>query len=160
MPIVVGGTSYWIQHLLFPNRLVSMDNTSIDPSEEKNVSETLAKALSTLPPELLDLFRTLPHESPSATEQPKLAMAMHQLLTALDPSIAQRFHWKDTRKTLRQLTIIKDSGRLSSEIIAEQSLVTPRPKYVRLDEYHFLEILIEFSGTAPSSFGCTQNPMS
>lgn len=132
VPIVVGGTSYWIQHLLFPNRLVSLDSTGSDSFKENTtISKSLAQSLSTLPPGPSDLFRAIPHESPSATDQPELAKAMHQLLTLLDPAVAQKFHWKDTRKTLRQLSIIKETGRLSSEIIAEQSLVTPRPKYVR-----------------------------
>lgn len=142
VPIVVGGTSYWIQHLLFPNRLVSMDSTNPDTSEDHNVSESLARSLSALPPELFELFHALPHESPSATDQPELAMSMHQLLTTLDPSVARRFHWKDTRKSLRQLTIIKETGRLSSEIIAEQSLVTPRPKYVCFEISIDLRLLI------------------
>lgn len=129
VPIVVGGTSYWIQHLLFPNRLVSMDRTK-SATPDHSVSESLASSLSVLPLELLELFYALPQETPSAADQPELAMTMHQLLSALDPSVAQRFHWKDTRKCLRQLTIMKETGRLSSEIIAEQSLVTPRPKYV------------------------------
>ncbi|TFY59879.1 hypothetical protein EVJ58_g5501 [Rhodofomes roseus] len=67
--------------------------------------------------------------SPSAADQPELASAMHQLLSLLDPQIAQRLHWRDTRKTLRQLTIVKEAGRLSSEILAEQSQAAPSARY-------------------------------
>ena len=133
VPIIVGGTTYWIQHLLFPNRLVSMDRLSSGSSEAHSISEKLAEALSALTPELFDLYHALPHDAPSATEEPELAMDIHRLLSMLDPSVSQRFHWKDTRKSLRQLAIIRETGRLSSEIIAEQSLVTPRPKYVRFN---------------------------
>ncbi|KAH9842876.1 tRNA isopentenyltransferase, partial [Rhodofomes roseus] len=129
VPIVVGGTSYWIQHLLFPNRLVSLDSTSPESADGSSLSEGLAKSLSSLPPELFNLFHALPTQSPSAADQPELASAMHQLLSLLDPQIAQRLHWRDTRKTLRQLTIVKEAGRLSSEILAEQSQAAPSARY-------------------------------
>ncbi|KZT69060.1 tRNA isopentenyltransferase [Daedalea quercina L-15889] len=131
VPIVVGGTSYWIQHLLFPNRLVSLESSSAYKALQgaPPTSGSLTQSLASLPPELLDLFHTLPTEPPPAADQPELASAMHQLLSALDPPIGQRLHWRDTRKTLRQLNIIKESGRLSSEILAEQSLATLRPRY-------------------------------
>ncbi|KAH9934858.1 IPP transferase-domain-containing protein [Fomitopsis serialis] len=122
VPIVVGGTSYWIQHLLFPNRLISMENSSRGSADQSTVSENLARSLSSLPSELLDLFYAVPTQAPSATDQPELAVALYKLWP-------QRFHWRDTRKVLRQLSIIKESGRLSSEILAEQWQVASRPRY-------------------------------
>ena len=137
IPIVVGGTSYWIQHLMFPNRLASSFETS--PSEEGStasrpqtptVSQRLTQYIATLPPELLQLFESLPEQPPSAASDPELAWALHKLLSALDPPVAQRWHWKDTRKVLRSLCIIRDSGRLSSEIITQQARVVSRPRSV------------------------------
>lgn len=119
LPIIVGGTSYWIQHLIFPSQLIHKD-----PSPGVVVwSEKLKKSAEALPPHLLNLLQNLPHEAPSAKIDPDKAFQMHQLLSALDPTISQRWHWKDTRKVLRSLEIAKETGRLPSAIVAEQSSV-------------------------------------
>ncbi|KAF9653030.1 tRNA isopentenyltransferase [Thelephora ganbajun] len=115
IPIVVGGTSYWIQHLIFPDRLVGKDPRLSFPSDS---SENL---LSKLSPEERDLFNKLSDTPPSASTDPNGALAMHRLLQALDPTVASRWHWRDTRKVLRSLKIIAETGKLPSEIIAEQS---------------------------------------
>lgn len=77
--------------------------------------------MSKLSLEERDLFAKLPDPPPSASTDPDAALAMHKLLQALDPVVASRWHWKDTRKVLRSLRIIAETGRLPSEIIAEQS---------------------------------------
>jgi len=115
IPIVVGGTSYWIQHLVFPDRLVGKDSQPPSPS---CLSENL---LSKLSPDERDLINKLPDPPPSASTDPDSALAMHRLLQALDPTVASRWHWRDTRKVLRSLRIIAETGRLPSEVIAEQS---------------------------------------
>jgi tRNA dimethylallyltransferase len=115
IPIVVGGTSYWIQHLIFPDRLVGKDSKPSPPSH------SLKNSLSNLSPEERDLFNKLPDPSLSASNNPEGALVIHRLLQALDPTIASRWHWRDTRKVLRSLKIIAETGRLPSEIIAEQS---------------------------------------
>ena len=53
---------------------------------------------------------------------------MYGLLQALDPVVAARWHWRDTRKVLRNLEIMKESGRKVSEIFQEQSTVTLSPR--------------------------------
>jgi len=111
----VGGTSYWIQHLIFPDRLVGKES---QPSPPSHSSKNL---LSELSPEERDLFSKLPDLPPSASDDPDGALAMHRLLQKLDPMVASRWHWRDTRKVLRSLRIIAETGRLPSEIIAEQS---------------------------------------
>lgn len=132
LPIVVGGTSYWIQHLIFPNRLVSKDIVSFTPSpnieEEKTWTPELAKSFVSLPAELLEIFRDLPADPPSAKTNPELAFKLHTLLSALDPQVSQRWHWKDTRKVLRNLEIIKETGKRPSYIIREQSLAADSHK--------------------------------
>lgn len=134
IPIVVGGTAYWIQHLLFPGRLVGqpspageMTPPNVDISPIK-VSDDLAKTISQLPPELLDLFNTLPDQYPSARENPEAALTLHNLIEALDPVVAKRWHWKDTRRVLRSIEILKTTGRRASDIIEEQSKSTLKPR--------------------------------
>ncbi|CCM02911.1 uncharacterized protein FIBRA_05025 [Fibroporia radiculosa] len=135
VPIVVGGTSYWIQHLVFPNRLVSMGENTANGKHTRGATVPCGKltaSLASLPRELADLFATLPEKAPSATMNPELALSLHSLLSALDPHIAERWHWKDTRKVLRNLIILKDTGRLPSEIFFDQSQLDVQPRYQTL----------------------------
>ncbi|THH31744.1 hypothetical protein EUX98_g2418 [Antrodiella citrinella] len=138
LPIVVGGTSYWMQHLVFPGRLVSSfdesdadlhEQTSSAPDEPTVASEQLYQAMAKTPHDLLQLYNNLPDVSPSAGTEPEAAYTLHSLLASLDPAVAARWHWKDTRKVLRSLQIIKQSGRLSSDIIHEQSQTSSEPRY-------------------------------
>jgi tRNA dimethylallyltransferase len=137
VPIVVGGTSYWIEHLILPDRLVSKSPPASPPGSPllsgaslPQPSPALATALASLPPELADLFHNLPEQAPSATADPDTALLLHQLLAALDPPVAQRWHWHDTRKVLRNLVIIRESGRTVSAVLAEQSASVPKPRFV------------------------------
>jgi len=132
LPIVVGGTSYWIQHLIFPNRLVCKDSgsrsRSPSPLEEPSWSEQLSLSIASLPPDLLLLLQNLPEGPPSAKVNPDEAFRLHCLLSILDPLVSQRWHWKDTRKVLRSLEIIKECRQRLSDIILEQSSATTDSK--------------------------------
>jgi tRNA dimethylallyltransferase len=115
---------------MFPNRLAS-DTTSAlkEGTKTPSMSPGLVNSITSLPPQLRILFDELPEHPPSATLDPDAAFNLHTLLTSLDPLIATRWHWKDTRKVLRSLNIVKESGRRASELIAEQSTAhenTPR----------------------------------
>ncbi|KAH9857784.1 tRNA isopentenyltransferase [Lenzites betulinus] len=132
LPIVVGGTSYWIQHLIFPERMVSLSKqggASNTPGSCVPQSEGLSNALAALPPELLALFNNLPEQAPTADSDPSTAQKLYDLLSAIDPLVAQRWHWHDARKVLTNLRIIHENGQLASEIIQEQSKASPRPRY-------------------------------
>ncbi|KAH7927719.1 tRNA isopentenyltransferase [Leucogyrophana mollusca] len=129
IPIIVGGTSYWIQHLIFPNRLATTPSHEFGSRPTPDPSPELAQAISLLPPHLRDLLDMLPEQQPSAATHPDEALTLHTLLTALDPEVASRWHWRDTRKVLRSLRIIKDTGRRPSEIINEQSQTAMAPRY-------------------------------
>ncbi|KAF5372983.1 hypothetical protein D9758_001783 [Tetrapyrgos nigripes] len=130
VPIVVGGTSYWLQHLLFPNRLAQDSPTDVRSERTSEpLSDRLTQSISSLPSDLLDLFNALPDPPPSADTDPEAAYALYKLLKELDDAVAQRWHWKDTRKVIRSLRIIQESGRKPSEIIDEQSQEELRPRY-------------------------------
>ncbi|KAK4702741.1 tRNA dimethylallyltransferase, partial [Phenoliferia sp. Uapishka_3] len=72
LPIVVGGTTYYVQHLIFPNQLVSdataeplrptTPDTSPPPSSLSFLSPKSASAISHFPPSLLSRITTLPPE--------------------------------------------------------------------------------------------------
>lgn len=133
IPIVVGGTSYWIQHLVFPNRLSkpSGATTTLDAPWDPE----LQKALDALPQDMRSLFEGLPKEPPIAKTDPDAAFQLHALLLLLDPPVGQRWHWKDTRKVLHSLSIIRSARRRASDIIAQQAADTSpdsRPRFAAL----------------------------
>ena len=122
-----------MQHLAFPGRLAvepeKVTRPSSPPSPNRPPpSDGLSSALSQIKPDMAKLFNSLPEISPSAAKEPAAALSLHNLLHALDPDVASRWHWKDTRKVLRNLQIIRDSGRKVSDIFKEQSNVTPSPR--------------------------------
>ena len=124
VPIVVGGTSYWIQHLLFQNTLPATQGPSSHKrTEPESGSELLASRFRSLPDELQLLFLSLPTDPPSAKTDADGAFALHSLLSGLDPDMAARWHWKDTRKVLRNLEIIKENGCTATEAVTSAAKV-------------------------------------
>ncbi|EPQ54855.1 tRNA isopentenyltransferase [Gloeophyllum trabeum ATCC 11539] len=128
IPIVVGGTAYWMQHLIFPDRLAKMTEPR-GRAGDIVLSEELLEHVSKLPQELRELIYALPEEPPDASIDPQAAFCLHSLLNALDPIVASRWHWKDTRKVLRSLEIIKETGRRPSDVWSEQSSISVQPRY-------------------------------
>jgi len=109
---------------MFPDRLVCKDS---DPREQ-TWSLELENSIASLPVELLDILQNLPQEAPSAKTHPDQAFKLYSLLSILDPMISQRWHWKDTRKVLRCLEIIKETRKRPSEIMQEQSSMAAKHK--------------------------------
>lgn len=109
---------------MFPNRLAFNNNSTMPEGASTRASSMtpeLVKSIETLPPHLLTLFNNLPGHPPSAAVDPDAAFNLHALLSNLDAPIASRWHWRDTRKVLRSLSIIKESGRRTSDIIMDQT---------------------------------------
>jgi tRNA dimethylallyltransferase len=119
LPIVVGGTSYWLQNLLFANRIVTETTQGIvKPREEPDSS--LKAALEDLEASELALYQNLPDRPPIATSQREETFRLWKLLDKLDPKMAARWHWKDSRKVLRNLEIMVEKGQKASEVIKKQ----------------------------------------
>jgi len=133
IPIVVGGTSYWIQNLVFSDRLVSSPKPTATKSTHKTREELHHFTCKLTDPDLFQIFDSLPESPPSASKDGDFAYQLHTLLHAIDPVMASRWHWRDTRKVLRSLEIIKETGRKASDIVAEQALRTAvaEPRFVR-----------------------------
>jgi tRNA dimethylallyltransferase len=114
-----------MQHLLFPERLTS-NNALVEKASPP--SPALEIALSHVSDDLRALYDHLPDIPVPTADKPDAALQLHRLLSALDPDVAARWHWRDARKVLRSLIIIKESGRMNSDIIAEQSNIAVRPR--------------------------------
>ncbi|GMM33703.1 tRNA dimethylallyltransferase [Saccharomycopsis crataegensis] len=114
IPIVVGGTSYYLQSLLFTNRVVREDTnkTKQEEMEEDNVlsQEYLTKeeALKGLTKEQQDILNDTP-------------IKVHEALKAIDPVISHKFHPNDTRRVKRVLEIYFRTGKKPSEIYENQT---------------------------------------
>ena len=109
---------------MFPNRLANKDLNSTSPAVTTSglpISASLQDSVSQLTPNLFNLWTALPKSPPNAVTHPEDALSLYELLQALDPPVASRWHWRDTRKVLRNLQIMKETRRTPSEIISEQS---------------------------------------
>ena len=125
LPVIVGGTTYWIQHLLFPNRLLGDLNTQIN-TENIEYSPIVEKALASLSGEQQQLFATLPlgNTRTGFTPSDDYSFRLHTLLSSIDPDMASRWHWRDYRRVLRNLQLIKETGQRASEIVRRQDQCT------------------------------------
>lgn len=124
----MGGTAYWIQHLLFPERLTSSHTRSLSPISSDSPTGSLSDAVKSLSDELRLIYDAVPDHPLPAAHETEAALNMHSLLSALDPDVAARWHWKDVRKVHRSLNIIKENGRRNSEIIEHQSKIPLQPR--------------------------------
>lgn len=95
LPILVGGTHYYTQSLLFQDRLAEIDAT-----ENK-----------------VDFVDDLSQRWPLLKEPTEVLL---EELQRVDPSMADRWHPKDRRKIQRSLEIYLQTGRKASDIYAEQ----------------------------------------
>ncbi|KAK0652335.1 IPP transferase-domain-containing protein [Cercophora newfieldiana] len=96
LPILVGGSTYYLDGLLFDNRLIK------DQSASENV--------------IVDR-EELNAKFPILAEP---AEVMLKKLREVDPEMAERWHPKDIRKIRNSLEIYYTTGRRASEIYAEQ----------------------------------------
>ena len=135
LPIVCGGTHYFIQHFLFPPPELSLSRSDLSGREEQSDGVPAKRdwhppcdlpptpRLDDLPElrRLLETFWTPLPVWPTANTQgisqagavnsiqiaaswsDAQLLSLHQLLAALDPDEAQRWHWRDGRKVKRSI---------------------------------------------------------
>lgn len=104
LPVLVGGTHYYTQAVLFKDQTVG-ENAEIggDNGEEQEIGE--------------------PESSSSSAKWPILdapTEVVLQKLREVDPAMADRWHPNETRKIRRSLEIYFQTGRPASEVYAEQ----------------------------------------
>lgn len=99
IPILVGGTHYYIQSLIAENSTIGQRD---DPKRELKAEEE----------QILD--------DPAQVEKQ---------LKLIDPVIAAKFHPNDTRRLRRALEVFYTTGRRPSEIYEEQSESTTKLRY-------------------------------
>lgn len=126
LPVICGGTHYFIQHFLFPPERLSLERTESRDKDPLAIRWTPPGPCPPTPedmdPELkvlLDTFwrndaifpvnHTEPRaDSPRLTSRPVAStdhelLSMWKLLNAVDPNDAPRWHWRDERKVRRAI---------------------------------------------------------
>lgn len=101
LPVLVGGTHYYTQSVLFQNQLVTKESSS---SDEEGISSTTEEVDSAVKWPILDA-------------EPQL---VSEKLREVDPIMADRWHPKDTRRIRRSLEIYFQTGKPASQVYAEQ----------------------------------------
>jgi tRNA A37 N6-isopentenylltransferase MiaA len=120
LPLVVGGTTYYVQHLLFPGKVVTARLAEGRGSDVQSREANLVT--SSANEELMQRIKTLPQQetatweavvSTSRNTLPGVPpLHLWQLLDKLDPDMAKRWHPQDSRKISNSLRVIADTGRL------------------------------------------------
>ncbi|KAL3273478.1 hypothetical protein HHI36_014919 [Cryptolaemus montrouzieri] len=91
LPIIVGGTNYYIESILWNILVEEVDsNSKVIPLDYLGKDETLSSQL------------------------------LHEKLKTLDPNMAKRLHPNNKRKILRSLEVLYQKGKRHSEILKEQ----------------------------------------
>ncbi|KAL4801716.1 IPP transferase-domain-containing protein [Aspergillus unguis] len=101
LPVLVGGTHYYTQSVLFQDSLVSKEKDSSDEEDCLATDEMMDTAI----------------KWPILDAEPEVVL---QKLREVDPAMADRWHPKDTRKIRRSLEIYFQTGKPASQVYAEQ----------------------------------------
>lgn len=109
-PIIVGGTTYYIETLLW-KVLISSNERAADSRNESTTSGETYSSMS-----LEEIVKKLKIDD----FNPDDPLAYHNLLTKLDPTTAQSLHPNNVRKVRRALEVYAETGRPMSEVLTEQ----------------------------------------
>lgn len=107
LPILVGGTHYYTQSLLFRDRLAEAEEDGEGGESKKDHHEAQGPI-----EDLEDKYPILKESTEKLLER----------LQDVDPVMAERWHPNDRRKIQRSLEIYLQTGRKASDIYAEQRL--------------------------------------
>lgn len=119
LPIICGGTHYFIQHFLFPPEELSFERpTPAGPTRAWSPPSPMPPVPQNLSPDLNRLLETFWTANPvypplvstgataattSGDPECHRLLSIWQLLEAVDPLEAGRWHWRDSRKVRRGL---------------------------------------------------------
>ncbi|KPM10312.1 tRNA dimethylallyltransferase, mitochondrial-like protein, partial [Sarcoptes scabiei] len=119
-PIVVGGTNYYIESIIYHNLI---DSESVPFSNQQTISssvrETIENQSRKIFPidtveELLSIKITTQNLKCTSNEK------LHKFLSCIDPRSAEILHINDRRKIIRSLQVFQQTGHSMSEILDEQ----------------------------------------
>ncbi|KAJ2740978.1 tRNA dimethylallyltransferase, mitochondrial [Coemansia sp. BCRC 34301] len=118
VPILVGGTNYYIQSVMFSKSLIS--TTSRDPGSPDAASLGVAG------------FREFELQHAAKSDQD-----LWEELRAADPVMAENWHANNRRKVLRSLEVLAATGRPHSEWIRESEAAREKEEVLRFQTLVF-----------------------
>jgi len=115
IPLVVGGTNYYIESLLYTDYDLSADNLNIDEMEINNMHEIATKGIESnksagefQDEEALDVPKNYKELTP--TEK-------HELLSKIDPLLAEKVHPNDTKRVENYIKVYVEENIIPSKKI-------------------------------------------
>lgn len=113
VPVVVGGTHYWVEALLWPQLIGQLGNpdTTLEckGNEEHVNSETAA--------------------SPIVPSNSEAGPLLYERLCSIDPVMAAKLHPNDTRKIIRSLQVFEQTGIPHGKQIEDYKKLEQQPPY-------------------------------
>lgn len=118
-PIIVGGTTYYIETLLWKVLVSSNERReSVDDTETMSTKKTTTTVKEYIGMSSEEILRTLKPDNSNSDEP--IGMQLHKLLSEVDPVTAQRLHPNNIRKVRRALEIYIQNRKPMSEVLTEQ----------------------------------------
>ncbi|GBM65338.1 tRNA dimethylallyltransferase [Araneus ventricosus] len=118
LPIIVGGTNYYIESLLWevliPNQKEHNKLLFDEDSSFENDSHTIPSNVSS---STADLFK---QKITADSFEDISSIELHRSLKEIDPDMANSVHPEDRRKVIRSLQVYQQHGRQHSELLQEQ----------------------------------------
>ncbi|KAJ3237532.1 hypothetical protein HDU81_009346 [Chytriomyces hyalinus] len=124
VPILVGGTHYYIQSILWDSHLVSSKKEEQPEDEKCNDDDTVAHA--SIDPDLARAISNVLKQSDASFKlkdektQTETMKEIVRLLSLVDPVMALRWHPNDWRKNRRSLQVFYTTGERHSDILDKQ----------------------------------------
>ncbi|XP_043677735.1 tRNA dimethylallyltransferase [Vespula pensylvanica] len=130
MPIVVGGTNYYIESVLWKILISDPKKNSQDEEDQTRMvlSDNDNKDRGGNTQETLEKRETEDESSPSKKmkidgwTREETNEVLHRRLAEIDPEMAQRLHPNNRRKVIRSLEVFEQYGLTHSEILKTQRL--------------------------------------
>ncbi|KAL2916537.1 tRNA dimethylallyltransferase, mitochondrial [Polyrhizophydium stewartii] len=125
IPVLVGGTHYYIQSLLWDEAIIATAPTA--RLSDQTPLRSLAHESVAADPELCEaLVAALEETDPRLRSPSQIAdfvrqPTLHNLLQRVDPAMAMRWHPNDGRKIRRSIEIFYTTGRPHSDWIRQQA---------------------------------------
>jgi len=114
VPVLVGGSHYYIQSLLFTASLVSQDAKPNYRPVPRDIQQ------------LLDSSEASTFAALDSPDRLKLSHQMHAALSRIDPEMAQKWHPNNDRKIRRSIQVYYETGRKHSEFHKDSENNTAR----------------------------------
>ncbi|KAJ3344367.1 hypothetical protein HDU93_000157 [Gonapodya sp. JEL0774] len=168
LPIIVGGTNYYVQSLLWEGTLASETSgpttpdavdpdddvvgsiassdfvsAAHDPRDADLVARVRTALLTQQPPDRTVVRSQPPNSAPKLASMMSTSRLLHDLLKQVDPRMAAVRHPNDERRVKRSLEIWLQTGRQHSAILAEQRSISSTCTTLRMVRMGLLDEIRE-----------------